>query len=74
MESHGSRKPPRYVSYLLRMWQTLSGGQWVWRCSLEDPLPGRQNGFKDIQRLIDFLQRQIDASTGQGGDYGKKQT
>ena len=70
MVSRASRKQPRYLSYLLRMWHTSSGGQWVWRCSLEDPLTGRQHGFGDIQLLFDFLRGQIeiDALTEEGGD------
>lgn len=70
MESHGNLRPPRYVSFLLRLWETFSDGQWVWRCSLEDPLTGRQHSFKDIQRLIDFLNKQIeiDALHEKGGD------
>jgi len=35
-----SEKPRRYLSYLLRLWQASSGGELVWRASLEDPHPG----------------------------------
>ena len=60
MESRVSRIQPRYISYLLRLWQTSSDAQRVWRCSLEDPLTGRQHGFGDVELLFDFLRQQIE--------------
>jgi hypothetical protein len=46
---------PRYVSYLLRLWQTESEGQLVWRASLESPQTGERLGFGSLDELIAFL-------------------
>ncbi len=47
--------PYRYISYLLRLWQTQDGGRLVWRCSLESPGTGERHGFANLQDLFDFL-------------------
>lgn len=60
MESQAGREEFRYLSYLLRLWQTSEAGSGVWHCSLEDPHTGVQQGFGDVERLFDFLRKQID--------------
>ena len=54
-------KQPRYLSYLLRLWQTSDGGEQVWRASLESPGTGLRQGFASVQDLFDFLLDQIEA-------------
>jgi hypothetical protein len=49
---------PRYVSYLLRLWQTESEGQLVWRASLESPQTGERTGFRNLDALFAFLRQQ----------------
>jgi hypothetical protein len=52
----------RYISYLLRLWQTCDGKTQIWRASLESPGTGERRGFADLESLFDFLS----AATGQG--------
>ena len=42
----------RYRAFLLRLWQERSGGEWVWRASLEDPHSNVRKGFADLERSI----------------------
>jgi len=51
-------KSPRYLSYLLRLWQTDDQGQAVWRASLEYPGTRERQGFADLDELFEFLQTQ----------------
>jgi hypothetical protein len=51
-------RPQRYLSYLLRLWQTSEGSQQVWRASLESPGAGRRLGFASLKDLMDFLYAQ----------------
>ena len=44
-----------YQAYLLRMWQVMSGGQQVWRASLEDPRTGERLGFGSLDDLVAYL-------------------
>ena len=53
----------RYRAFLLRLWQERSGGQWVWRASLEDPHSHTRKGFPDIARLTAYLKEQTDDNT-----------
>ena len=48
----------RYLSYLLRLWQTSDGSEQVWRASLESPGSGARRGFDSLESLIDFLRAQ----------------
>ncbi len=52
------RQEQRYLSYLLRLWQTSDGGKQVWRASLESPGSGERRGFASLEDLIGFLQAQ----------------
>jgi hypothetical protein len=49
---------PRYLSYLLRLWQVKSRRGWNWRASLESPITGKRRGFQNIDGLMDFIQEQ----------------
>jgi len=53
-----------YMSYLLRLWQIKSGGELVWRASLESPHTGERVGLASLDDLFGFLGRQI----GEGSD------
>jgi hypothetical protein len=55
----GKHKPmnerQRYLSYLLRMWQTSDETEQIWRASLEVPGTGERQGFASLDELFDFL-------------------
>jgi hypothetical protein len=53
-----SRERRRYISYLLRLWQIESGGELIWRASLESALTGKQRGFASLDDLFEFLREQ----------------
>ena len=55
-----SAKQPRYLSYLLRLWQTSDGGEQIWRASLQSSGTGKRQGFASLEELFDFLQTQTD--------------
>jgi Rps23 Pro-64 3,4-dihydroxylase Tpa1-like proline 4-hydroxylase len=48
----------RYVSYLLRLWQTERGGALVWRASLENAHTGERRGFASVADLVAFLEQE----------------
>jgi hypothetical protein len=52
-------KPPRYLSYLLRLWQTSEGGRQVWRILLASPGTGERRGFVSLKDLFQFLEEQL---------------
>jgi len=67
-------RPLHYRSYLLRFWEererpppapassgAFPGGRW--RFSLEDPHSGARLGFADFDRLIAFLQDQMQSNS-----------
>jgi len=51
---------PRYLSYLLRLWQTSDGRKLVWRASLESPGTGERRGFASLKELFGVLQAQTE--------------
>ena len=48
----------RYVSYLLRLWQTEIEGALVWRASLESAHTGERRGFASLAELHAFLEQE----------------
>jgi hypothetical protein len=50
----------RYRAFLLRLWQERSGGEWVWRASLEDAHNNVRIGFADLERLYTYLREQTE--------------
>jgi hypothetical protein len=52
------RTQRRYLSYLLRLWQTGDGEEQVWRASLQEPGSEARRGFASLQELLDFLNAQ----------------
>jgi hypothetical protein len=67
----------RYLSYLLRLWETTSGRERIWRASLEIPgLQGRR-GFATLQELFEFIEEQTrrgpyDLESGKKGENDAK--
>lgn len=53
------KEGPRYISYLLRMWQVKGERDWSWRASLESPGSGERRAFPSLERLIGFLREQM---------------
>jgi hypothetical protein len=53
-------KQRRYLSYLLRLWQTSDGDRQVWRVSLESPGTGERRGFAGLEEMLDFLLAQTE--------------
>ena len=49
----------RYRSYLLRLWQTQSMGEWIWRVSIESVYTGERRGFASLKLLFQFLENEI---------------
>ena len=54
-----SKEPRRYISYLLRLWQTESDEGLVWRASLESPHSGERAGFTSLACLLAYLKREM---------------
>jgi hypothetical protein len=54
MGSHDHARS-EYLSYLLRLWHTHSGGTPVWRVALEDPVTQEVRRFEDLAGLYAFL-------------------
>ena len=52
------KRQGRYLSYLLRLWQTSSKEEQVWRASLEEPGTRERRGFASPEALFDFLAAQ----------------
>jgi len=51
---------PNYHSYVLRLWQEDTGRESSWRFMLLNPLSGDQRGFASLERLVVFLQKQME--------------
>ena len=47
-----------YLSYLLRLWQTRSKGEVIWRASVESPDTGQRKGFANLADLFTFLEQE----------------
>jgi hypothetical protein len=48
-------KQGRYLSYMLRLWETNSEDEHIWRASLERPGSGKRLGFASLEELFSFL-------------------
>jgi len=66
-----SEEEPRRILYLLRLWQTRSGGELVWRASLESPRAGERTGFTSLEALFAFLQQQTGVESDSDGERGE---
>ena len=69
------KRGQRYLSYLLRLWQTGDGEEQVWRASLQVPGSEERHGFATFQGLVDFLQTQTEQKgrAAVGAPRGKTQ-
>jgi hypothetical protein len=47
----------RYLSYLLRLWQTRQEGRLVWRASVESAHTGERQGFANLTELVAYLEQ-----------------
>ncbi|MBI5302038.1 MAG: hypothetical protein HY868_07860 [Chloroflexi bacterium] len=56
---------PRYLAYMLRLWQVRDNGETTWRASLEDPHSGERRGFASLEMLFAFLREQTCTETRQ---------
>jgi len=54
----GKRSSQPYLSYLLRLWQTSDGNEYVWRASLQCPGSGERHGFAGLEEMFQFLYTQ----------------
>jgi hypothetical protein len=52
---------PRYLAYMLRLWQVGSDEELAWRASLESPRTGERRGFASLEALFKFLEEQTDS-------------
>jgi len=64
-----SQVQPRYLSYLIRMWQVKGKRGWQWRAYVESPGSGERQAFPSLDHLIAFLR----AQTGKWGPEGKEE-
>jgi hypothetical protein len=62
MSEPAAAGPPRYHSYVLRLWAVENDGRPVWRASLHDAHTGARHGFADLAALLAFLETQIAAA------------
>jgi hypothetical protein len=62
----------RYLSYLVRLWQTSDGGKQIWRASLESPATGERKGFGSLQELFEFLEEQTQGQMDLPGPSGRR--
>lgn len=61
---HGLPKT-RYLSYLLRLWETADGEQRFWRASLERPGTGERRSFATIEALFAYLRQETQSESPQ---------
>ncbi len=66
------KQQPRYLSYLLRMWQTSDSGDLVWRASLECPGTGERRGFPSLRDLFAYLEAQTERPSNDDPDSPNK--
>lgn len=53
------KEPPRYRSFLLRIWKEQDqGAEMSRRFSLESPRTGERHGFGSIEALVHFLEEE----------------
>jgi hypothetical protein len=50
-----TKRRPRYLAYLLRLWQTEDDEGGMWRASLEGAHTGERRGFGSLAALVEFL-------------------
>jgi hypothetical protein len=63
-----TEKQPRYLSYLLRLWQTGGDEERTWCASLETPGVRERRGFASLEDLFEFLASQTGVENREGRD------
>jgi hypothetical protein len=63
-----TEKRSRYLSYLLRLWQTGDAEEQTWRASLESPGDRERRGFASLEALFEFLTTQTGVESREGRD------
>ncbi len=58
MDATMTTEQPRYLAYMLRLWQVGGGKEPIWRASLESPHTGERQGFASLEVLFAFLEEQ----------------
>jgi hypothetical protein len=58
-------REPRYLAYMLRLWQARDKDKMLWRASLEDARTGERHGFGSLEMLFAFLQEQTSTDDNQ---------
>jgi len=53
---------PRYLAYMLRLWQAGEDEAPGWRASLENPHTGERHGFGNLAQLVVFLEEQTETT------------
>ena len=61
METAMTTLEPRYLAYMLRLWQVRDDDELLWRASLEDPHTGARRGFASLEMLVAFLREETRA-------------
>ncbi|MFN8475369.1 MAG: hypothetical protein U0822_24510 [Anaerolineae bacterium] len=57
-----SPEHPRYVAYMLRLWEVGGEDGPVWRISLESPHTGERQVFTSLESLFTFLRAELAGS------------
>jgi hypothetical protein len=58
---------PRYLAYLVRLWQPGHNAAPVWHASIENPHTAERHYFADLEALFAFLEEQTAAYVGCAG-------
>jgi hypothetical protein len=60
-------EPPRYLAYMLRLWQVETEEGRRWRASLESPHSGERHGFAGLEALLAFLVEKTETDAREQG-------
>jgi hypothetical protein len=71
LEPSMTTQEPRYLAYMLRLWQVRDNDEMMWRASLEDPHTGERRGFASLEMLVAFLREQTRADDSQTSEVCK---
>ncbi len=52
---------PRYMAFLVRLWQPGHDGAPIWRASVESPHTAERHYFADLEALFAFFEEQTTA-------------
>jgi len=63
---------PKYLAYLLRLWETQDEQGTTWRASLEDVATHIQHGFSSLEKALAFLRKGIDPDSNQEDNFNTK--